>query len=175
MTTKSKKKWNPTRVLTAIDNVLEKNEILQKIVTSRDEQIARDGLAMRRVIAENEDLRARLKASEEAGQKHYRVVQDLQAQLRAADETAGKALADAKRARDSQGVVWLVKFCAPSSLPYLSFVTATKDDALLKVSKIYLKTKVIDNGGRVQVFNNDAEAAFAGEYTLQQAKIVHPG
>ena len=155
--------------------MLADNENLQIQIKSFDEQIDRDRVAMGKAIAENNDLRNRLRSAEEAGQRQLRLNQDLQAQLRAADETAGKALADAKRARDSQGVVWLVHFCAPSSLPSISFVAATKDDALLKVSRIYLKTKVLDQGARVQVFNNDAEGAFAGEYIIRQAKIVGPG
>lgn len=194
---KTKRRWTtPLRVAAHINDLLIDNENLRIQIKSFDEQVTRDGLAIRKVIAENEELRARLRSSEATAQQHYRAAQeqqarinnlekvaarhhreanDLKAQLRAADETAGKALADAKRARDSQGVVWLVRFTSPSALPYVSFVAATKDDALLKISRIYLKTKVLDSGARVQVFNNDAEGAFAGEYIIQQAKIVNPG
>jgi len=161
MTTKSKKKWNPTTVLAHVDSVLAANANLHMQLN-----------AANRLVATNADAVNHWKA---AHSRHEVEIRALKAQLRAADETAGKALADAKRARDSQGVVWLVRFTPPSGLPYISFVAATKDDALLKVSRIYLKTKVLDQGARVQVVNNDAEGAFAGEYIIQQAKIVNPG
>ena len=191
---KPKRRWTtPLRVAAHINDLLIDNENLRIQIKSFDEQIDRDRVAIRKAIAENEDLRARLRSSEATAQQHYRAAQeqqarinnledvaarhhretnDLKAQLRAADETAGKALADAKRARDSQGVA-IVRFAGPSSAPYVCFVATTKEAALRKVLEINKKTKILDDNQRVQVFTDDN--TFAGEYRIDMHKSIYPG
>ncbi len=103
----TKKKWNPTRVLAHVDSVLAANANLHMQLNAANRLVATNADAVNHWKAAHSEAVEAARANgdravEFANQRdrHEVEIRALKAQLRAADETAGKALADAKRARD---------------------------------------------------------------------------
>ena len=103
----TKKKLNPTRVLAHLEGLLGINQDLRRQIDSLEGQLRGTQAECHRLLSVRDEAVAAARANgdravEFANQRDWyeAAIRALKSQLRAADETAGKALADAKRARD---------------------------------------------------------------------------